>query len=193
MKFEIRIFFSQRGVGPPTCSSYPSTTLIDSTSSSGIRITSPSAASILYPFRVFLISSLDSTWYLVFRRSVVVTSATSILRRGSACNTVGEIGEGQHGKRRARFGRSGSISVVRDDISHGSESPRPHPPSRPLDFYPPEPTVSSWPTCHLLPVVRGPGTRLHLAFICGLIQKAPCACPQSGPMSFPPLRRPTDP
>lgn len=58
--------------------SYSSTTLIDSISSAGIRATFPFAASILYPCCVSVISSLDSTSYLVFRRSVLVTSATSI-------------------------------------------------------------------------------------------------------------------
>jgi hypothetical protein len=40
---------------------YSSTTLIDSTSSSENRRTSPSAVSILYPSRVFLMSSFEST------------------------------------------------------------------------------------------------------------------------------------
>ena len=57
---------------------YSSTTLIDSTSASEKWAVSPPVVSILYPCRVFRISSFDSTWYRVFRKSVVVTSATSI-------------------------------------------------------------------------------------------------------------------
>jgi hypothetical protein len=57
---------------------YASTTLIDSTSSSAKHIVSPPAVLISYPCQVLRMSSFDWTWYRVFRRSVVVTSATSI-------------------------------------------------------------------------------------------------------------------
>jgi len=48
------------------------------TSSSEKRAVSPSAVSILQTYWVFLVFPFDSTWYRVFRKSVVVTSATSI-------------------------------------------------------------------------------------------------------------------
>ena len=44
---------------------------------------------IFYPCRVFLMSPFDSTWHWVFRRSVVVTSATNISLDVLAWNAAG--------------------------------------------------------------------------------------------------------
>ena len=57
---------------------YSSTTLMGSTSSSVRHAASPFAVSILQAYWVFVMSPFDLTWYRVFRKSVVVTSATGI-------------------------------------------------------------------------------------------------------------------
>ena len=81
--------------GSARACSYSPTTLMGFTSSSEKRAVSPSAVSILQAYWVFLMSPFDSTRCLVFRLSVVVTSATNISLNVLAWNAAREKGYGQ--------------------------------------------------------------------------------------------------